>query len=376
MGRFEAVSMRKGNAAKADWKHDFPPLVIGSGLVTGILAGALVKLGNPGNMGVCMACFERDIAGALGLHRAAVVQYLRPEILGIVLGAALAAALGRELTARSGSSPALRFVLGAFVMIGALVFLGCPTRMVLRLGGGDGNAILGLAGFVAGVALGAAFLRGGASLGRSGKEPSSGTAWVMPLLAVGGIVLALSAPSFLLASTKGPGSKHAPVVVSIAAGLVIGVLGQRSRLCFAGGVRDMILFRSPHLLSGLVAVLVGVFVTNLIAGQFHVGFAGQPAAHSVHVWNFLGMVLVGLGSVLLGGCPFRQLVLASQGNGDSITTVFGMIAGAAFAHNFGLAASPKVVPRAGMISVCLGLALCVAVGAGTRGRRPGRKEAQ
>lgn len=38
-----------------------------------------------------MACFERDIAGALGLHRAEVVQYIRPEIIGFVLGATLAA---------------------------------------------------------------------------------------------------------------------------------------------------------------------------------------------------------------------------------------------------------------------------------------------
>ena len=44
-------------------------------------------MGNPGNMGVCVACFNRDIAGGIGLHRAAVVQYLRPEIIGMVLGA-------------------------------------------------------------------------------------------------------------------------------------------------------------------------------------------------------------------------------------------------------------------------------------------------
>ena len=41
--------------------------------------------------------------------------------------------------------------------------------------------------------------------------------------------------------------------------------------------------------------------------------------------------------MLLGGCPLRQLILAGEGNGDSAVTVFGMIVGAAFAHNFGLA---------------------------------------
>ena len=65
-------------------------MIILAGLVTGALAAFLVKLGNPGNMGTCVACFERDIAGALGLHRAEVVQYIRPEIIGFVLGATLA----------------------------------------------------------------------------------------------------------------------------------------------------------------------------------------------------------------------------------------------------------------------------------------------
>jgi len=54
-------------------------------------------------------------------------------------------------------------------------------------------------------------------------------------------------------------------------------------------------------------------------------------------------VLVGWGSVLLGGCPLRQLILAGSGNGDSAVTVFGMMAGAALSHNFGLAGSADSV---------------------------------
>ena len=38
-----------------------------TGGILGLLAVLLVKLGNPGNMGFCVACFTRDIAGALGL---------------------------------------------------------------------------------------------------------------------------------------------------------------------------------------------------------------------------------------------------------------------------------------------------------------------
>ena len=58
-----------------------------TGLVVGAISVLLVLYGNPKNMGFCIACFYRDIAGALGVHRAGVVQYIRPEIAGLILGA-------------------------------------------------------------------------------------------------------------------------------------------------------------------------------------------------------------------------------------------------------------------------------------------------
>ena len=128
--------------------------VILTGVVVGIAALLLTASGNPGNMGFCIACFLRDISGSLGLHSAAKVQYIRPEIIGLVLGAFGMAVARREFRGRAGSMPALRFVLGALVMVGALAFLGCPLRMVLRLGGGDPTAIAGLLGFVGGILVG------------------------------------------------------------------------------------------------------------------------------------------------------------------------------------------------------------------------------
>ena len=61
--------------------------VILTGVVIGIAALVLTALGNPANMGFCIACFLRDITGAVGMHGAAKVQYVRPEIIGLVLGA-------------------------------------------------------------------------------------------------------------------------------------------------------------------------------------------------------------------------------------------------------------------------------------------------
>ncbi|MDY6990463.1 MAG: YedE family putative selenium transporter [Thermodesulfobacteriota bacterium] len=343
--------------------------IVSVGAFIGVVAPLLQKWGNPGNMGVCVACFERDIAGGLGLHRAAVVQYIRPEIIGFVIGALVAAYAFREFRPRAGSAPIVRFVLGVFAMIGALVFLGCPWRAMLRLTGGDGNAILGLLGLIVGIWIGTFFLKGGYNLGRS-KETYASVGWLFPLTMAGLLVFLLLFPQvegeaksgILLYSLKGPGAMHAPLLVSLLVGLAIGFLAQRSRFCTMGAFRDLILFRIPYLFYGVLALIVFAFLTNLTVGQFHAGFAGQPVAHTMHLWNFGGMVLAGLAFCLAGGCPGRQLFLAGEGDGDAAVFVWGMIVGAGFAHNFGLASSPKGVGPHGIAAVIIGLAVCAFIG--------------
>ncbi len=343
--------------------------IISVGAFIGILAALLQKLGNPGNMGICVACFERDIAGAIGIHRAAVVQYMRPEIIGFVLGSLIAAYLFKEFRPRAGSAPIVRFILGAFAMIGALVFLGCPWRALLRLAGGDGNAILGLAGLIFGIWIGTLFLKNGYNLGRTEKTYTS-VGWLMPLTMLGFLILMFLFPQIkgqaksgiLFYSLKGPGAGHAALIISLLVGLAIGFLAQRSRFCTMGAFRDLILFRQAHLFSGLLALLVFGFITNLIVGQFHPGFVKQPVAPTMHIWNFGGMVLAGLAFALAGGCPGRQLFLAGEGDGDSAIFVWGMIIGAGFAHNFGLASSPKGVGPYGIAAVIIGLLVCLFIG--------------
>lgn len=343
--------------------------IISVGALIGIFATLLQKLGNPPNMGVCVACFERDIAGSLGLHRAAVVQYMRPEIIGFVLGSLIAAYAFKEFRSRAGSAPIVRFILGAFAMIGGLVFLGCPWRAALRLAGGDGNAIFGLLGLTGGIWVGSLFLKGGYNLGRSYKTHTS-VGWLLPLTMLGFLVLMFVFPQIqgqdksgvLFYSVKGPGSMHAPLFVSLVIGLVVGFLAQRSRFCTMGAIRDFILFRQTHLLSGFIALIVVAFITNLILGQFNPGFAKQPVAHTMGIWNFGGMVLSGLAFALAGGCPGRQLFLAGEGDGDAAVFVFGMIVGAGISHNFGLASSPDGVGPYGIPAVIIGLLVCLFIG--------------
>lgn len=346
-------------------------LLIATGLVVGAAAVLLTYFGNPANMGFCIACFLRDIAGALNFQRAGfdaevgtgIVQYIRPEIIGLVLGSTVIAFLRKEFRPRGGSSPMIRFLVAVVVMIGALVFLGCPLRMVIRIGGGDLNAVVGLVGFVVGILVGILVLKRGFSLRRAYQQ-SMTEGLILPASMVGLLVLALAAPSFIISSVSGPGSQHAPILLALAVALVVGILAQRSRLCMVGGIRDAVMFQDFRLISAFVAIIVAVLVGNLILGSFNLGFEGQPVAHTDGLWNFLGMALVGWGSVLLGGCPLRQLIMAGEGNTDSAVTVTGYVVGAAVAHNFGLASSATGIgtgPVALAVVVCFVILAVVSV---------------
>ena len=344
-------------------------LIILTGVVIGAIAVTLTALGNPGNMGFCIACFLRDIAGATKLHSAAAVQYVRPEIIGIVLGSVIAAAVAKEFKPRGGSSPMTRFIIAVFVMIGALMFLGCPLRMMLRIGGGDLNAIVGLVGFIAGIFVGTLWLKGGFSLRRA--YPQSLTeGGTFPVLMAALMALFVAVPSLFAFSEAGagPGALHAPILIALVAGLIVGALCQRTRFCTVAASRDAMMFKDFSMLWGFFAVIVTTVIGNLILGKFNLSFADQPVAHTDGLWNFLGMALVGWGSVYLGGCPLRQLVLAGEGNSDSAVTVTGFIVGAAICHNFALASSGKGPTVNGMIAVVVGFVVLTVIGLLNRGK--------
>ncbi|MEG2668093.1 MAG: YedE family putative selenium transporter [Lachnospiraceae bacterium] len=326
-----------------------------AGVVCGLVAAALAYFGNPANMAICIACFVRDTAGALGMHQAAVVQYARPETVGIVLGAFLISIATKEYRSTGGSSPMTRFVLGMVIMIGSLVFLGCPLRMVIRMSAGDLNAYVALIGFVAGIATGAYALKKGFSLGRAHETNAMSGAILSAMMVV---ILALAVGTTLLISSKeGPGSMHAPIIIALIGGLIFGAFAQKSRMCFAGSIRDVILMKNFDLLTVIAGLFVVMLIYNIATGNFHASFVGQPIAHTEHIWNILGMYAVGLAAVLAGGCPLRQLVLAGQGSSDAGVTVLGLFAGAAVCHNFGLASSGEGTTPAGRIA-CI---LCILV---------------
>jgi hypothetical protein len=338
---------------KLDWNF---LMVIAAGFAMGLFGVLLAVLGNPENSGICVSCFMENSAGALGLHANPRMQYLRPELIGFVLGAALCALLSREFRSRGGSAPLARLAAGIFLIVGCAVFIGCPIKLFLRVTAGDLAAAAGVVGLLAGVWLGLQGLARGVDLGRAQPE-RGGTGWLVPAGAVLLLLFLLVPPAFVAFSARGSAAQHAPWLISLGAGLLLGALAQRSRFCITGSVRDALLMgtRTPLLWGLLAFVLVAVGV-NLATGQFRLALYGQPGAHLEHLWSFLGMFLVGWLSMLVGGCPFRQLVKAGEGDADAGLVVVGMLVGGGLVQSWGIAATAAGVPLTGKAAVLVGLA--------------------
>ncbi|HAS02549.1 MAG TPA: YedE-related selenium metabolism membrane protein [Pasteurella multocida] len=336
------------------------PVVAGAAL--GIVAPLLTYNGNPGNMGFCAACFLRDTAGAVGLHHAAPLQYIRPEIIGLILGALISALFSKEFRPRGGSSPFIRMILGFFAMLGALTFLGCPWRAYLRLGGGDLTSIAGIAGLFAGVLGGIFFAKRDFSLGKA-VEQNKYTSYIAIAVSVLLFIFLITRFSFgeglpIFFSAKGSGAQHANLWLSLGVGLLIGVLMQRSRFCSIGAFRNFILFRDSALLNGVIAIVVFAMITNALLGQFHLGVEKQPIAHNQYLW----MALCGLCFSLGGGCPGKQLVHVGEGNNDATFFIVGMLLGAAAAHNLTLAASGAGISNYTPYALLAGFVFCIYIG--------------
>jgi uncharacterized membrane protein YedE/YeeE len=123
------------------------------------------------------------------------------------------------------------------------------------------------------------------------------------------------------------------------AGLIIGYVAQRARMCFVGGIRDYVLVKDTHLLKAPIAFFIGAVAVFGIASLFTsvpqwtwavnkllLSIPGAPlsSAASTPLWvNVFLAVIGGLGlgafSVFAGGCPLRQHVMASEGDKSSMS---------------------------------------------------------
>ena len=339
-------------------RHDDGPTLLAYGLTAAMGAGAaaLVLLGNPGNMGICGACFLRDLAGALGFFEKGP-KIFRPELVGLFGGALLWMAARGRFTARSGSYAAARFTMGVLMGIGALVFLGCPFRMLQRIGGGDVNAMIGCLGFVGGVGIGLWFEKRGYAVGRTAPVPAA-VGLLGPALIGGLFGLAFAGGLAGPAPGEAGPPAHAPWIAAAGIAAIAAVILSATGFCAISAARQVFLGRGKMLAAAFFFILA-YGVVAAIGGAFKLGVEGQPVAHDDYFWNMASLVLVGLTGVLAGGCPVRQMVMAGEGNGDAFMTVAGLVVGGGAAHSLGLASSGAGTTPGGRIAVVAGLVLAL-----------------
>lgn len=357
---------------------DNKKFVIAGGII-GLGAVVLSYFGNPANTGICVSCFMRNVAGAIGLHDYERMQYMRPEIIAFVLGSFIAALAAREFRSVSGSSPLLRFFVGIILIVGCSVFIGCPIKMVLRVSAGDFSAVAGVIGLATGVWIGLSFLERGFRLGEPSKAPLA-NGLIIPIMMFIFLILLLFRSPFLSFSAKGSAALHAPVWMALAIGLLIGYVAQRTGFCITGGLARLFLWgpkevkgcpKSTGLLLAIGSLFITAMIASMLTGQFSPGFHGQPSSNESYLWNFLGLVVVGFGSVLVKGCPLRQLVLSGQGDSDAGAAVMGMFAGAALVQKWGIAGTSAGTPLQGKIAVISALIFLIAAGLMYRERDTG-----
>ena len=136
-------------------------------------------------------------------------------------------------------------------------------------------------------------------------------------------------------------------LVFLGIGLAVGFLAQRSRMCFVAGLRDWILVRDAELLTGLFSFLATVWLLTSVLtalGLLHQGVPEYRAAAGVEPGALLknvslprlsslinrfffvtlaGGFLVGVFSVIAGGCVMRQHVLCAQGDRNALFYLAG-----------------------------------------------------
>ena len=130
------------------------------------------------------------------------------------------------------------------------------------------------------------------------------------------------------------GNTMMAMIATLLVGILLGYLGQRSRMCFIGGIRDYIIVRDTYLVKGLIAFGLTAWVAFPLVAMLVDRRVGEFGAMDVSALSLtvVGGFGVGFVSTLANGCPFRQHVLAAQGTKSSVAYLAGFFAGAVMFH--------------------------------------------
>ncbi|MBQ9992202.1 MAG: hypothetical protein IJP33_02095 [Firmicutes bacterium] len=169
-------------------------------------------------------------------------------------------------------------------------------------------------------------------------------------------------------------------LISLCAGMLIGMFAQRSRMCFIGGWRDFFLIRDTYLLKGFFAFLITAVIVFFVFFSADYYLANYPwfdrppqKVANVDAWSvgdehdlvrhadycdlifapdliigvdteipgvtigslkipnevimyLIAAFVIGIFSTIANGCPMRQHVMAASGNLSSVCFLLGFYA--------------------------------------------------
>ena len=115
-------------------------------------------------------------------------------------------------------------------------------------------------------------------------------------------------------------------------GVLIGYMGQRSRFCIISGIRDWLILRSLHRLKGLLGLIIGAevgFTVFKFIGGDVPSFPMFVLSDTAGYWiaSVVGGIGIGFYSILAEGCPFRQHVMAAEGQRSAMFYLLGFYVG-------------------------------------------------
>jgi uncharacterized membrane protein YedE/YeeE len=126
-------------------------------------------------------------------------------------------------------------------------------------------------------------------------------------------------------------------IATLILGFVIGYLGQRSRLCFVSGYRDLMLTHDTTLLKGVGGAFIGALGGFILFSLLGSGILGFPMVLQTTMLTRSALIItivaglgVGVVGALSGGCPYRMHILAAEGKKTYWVYLLGFYAGLIF----------------------------------------------
>ena len=126
-----------------------------------------------------------------------------------------------------------------------------------------------------------------------------------------------------------------PSLATLALGLLLGYLGQRSRFCNVSGIRDFIMLKDSFRFKGFMGLIlgaaIGYFVFRIAGGAINNYPLGMDVkTKGILIATVMGGIGFGFFSIFAEGCPFRQHVMAAEGKKSAWLYLLGFYIGIAY----------------------------------------------